>query len=282
LDNNVAEAAHAIAIVGDVHGHLGKLTRLLRAELLIDDDHAWAGDDTVLWFTGDYCDRGPDGVGVIDLIMRLQVEARATGGKVGALLGNHEAVLLAAKRFGDQTANEFDGYSFRDIWLMNGGNPRDIDSLTSGQLSWLRSLPAMALEQDRLLMHPDSLIYKRMGKTIADVNRAVARILESDDVTAWDRFLREAAQRRSFLDSKPLGGALARNMLRRFGGRQIVHGHTPIPYLTGIDASRIVGPLIYSNGRCVNVDGGMYLGGTGFVYRLPPRDQVPPIESRGL
>ena len=64
-------------------------------------------------------------------------------------------------------------------------------------------------------MHPDSLLYKRMGKTIVNVNRAVARILDSDDITAWDRFLREAAQRRSFLDTQPLGAALARNMLRR-------------------------------------------------------------------
>ncbi len=28
-------------------------------------------------------------------------------------------------------------------------------------------------------------------------------------------------------------------------------------------------PFIYANGLCVNVDGGMYLGGPGFVYRLP-------------
>ncbi len=274
------EVPRKVAIVGDIHGHLGKLTRLLRAERLLDNSLAWAGKDTALWFTGDFCDRGPDGAGVIDLVMRLQREARAAGGAVSALLGNHEAGLLAVHRFGDQVANDFEGYSFRDLWLLNGGNKYDLEMLTNQHVDWLRSLPAMAIVEDRLLMHPDSLLYKRMGKTIADVNRAVGRILESDDLTAWDRFLREAAQRRSFLDSQSLGAALARNMLRRFGGRQIVHGHTPIAYLTGVDPSRIVGPLIYSNERCVNVDGGMYLGGPGFVYWLPLREQLPPLDLR--
>jgi hypothetical protein len=213
-------------------------------------------------------------------VMRLQREAAAAGGKVAALLGNHEAALLAVHRFGDHTANDYEGYSFRDLWLSNGGNPSDLDALTQRHVAWIRSLPAMSFEDDRLLMHPDSQLYKRMGKTIGDVNRAVARILDSDDITAWDRFIRDAAQRRSFIDTQPLGPALARNMLRRFGGRQIIHGHTPITYFTGVDASRIVGPLVYSNQRCVNVDGGMYMGGPGFIYRLPDHDQIPPLEGR--
>ena len=108
----MTEASRAVAIIGDIHGHLGKLTRLLRSARLIDSDLRWSGHDTVLWFTGDFCDRGPNGVGVVELVMRLQDEALAHGGKIGALLGNHEAVLLAAKRFGDQTANDFEGYSF--------------------------------------------------------------------------------------------------------------------------------------------------------------------------
>ena len=39
---------------------------------------------------------------------------------------------------------------------------------------------------------------------------------------------------------------------------------------TGQPPEDVREPLVYSRGRCVNVDGGMYLGGPGFVYQLPP------------
>lgn len=41
-----------------------------------------------------------DGIGAVDLAMRLQQEAPAAGGRVHALIGNHEPLLLAAHKFG--------------------------------------------------------------------------------------------------------------------------------------------------------------------------------------
>ncbi|HEX9439253.1 MAG TPA: serine/threonine protein phosphatase, partial [Roseiflexaceae bacterium] len=54
-----------------------------------------------------------------------------------------------------------------------------------------------------------------------------------------------------------------------FGGRQIVHGHTPISSMRRCLPEEVVEPLVYAGGLCVNVDGGMYLGGPGFVYQVP-------------
>jgi len=33
-------------------------------------------------------------------------------------------------------------------------------------------------------------------------------------------------------------------------------------------AVEVTSPLIYAQGLCVNVDGGMYLGGSGFIFEV--------------
>ena len=88
--------------IGDIHGQCDKLERLLRDHHLINSQLQWIGGETTLWFMGDYVERGPDGIGVIDIIMKLQVEAHMVGGSVDALLGNHDILLLGAHRFGIQ------------------------------------------------------------------------------------------------------------------------------------------------------------------------------------
>ena len=82
-----------IYIIGDVHGHLKKLVKLLQDAQLIDAEHSWKASTAMLWFMGDFVDRGPDGIAVLDLVMRLQTEAAAAGGSVASLLGNHEMML---------------------------------------------------------------------------------------------------------------------------------------------------------------------------------------------
>lgn len=257
------------------------MVRVLRAAQLIDADDAWVGETATLWFLGDFFDRGPDGIACIDLIMRLQQEAAAAGGSVQALLGNHEPLLLAAHRFGQQPANQR-ATMFVMNWVHNGGILRDLERLTPEHVAWLAGLPAMARVQDRLLIHADSLLYATYGNTIEAVNRAIAAILRGDDACAWDTLLLRFTQRFAFTDELPAryrdrqeddgrtGIQRARDLLRTFGGQQVIHGHTPIHYITEQPAEQITSPLVYADGLCVNVDGGMYLGGPGFLYEVPP------------
>ena len=88
----------AIYIIGDVHGQLKKLVKLLQYEQLIDDECSWKAGTARLWFMGDFVDRGPDGIAVLDLVMRLQSEAAAAGGCVASLQGNHEMLLRYSLR----------------------------------------------------------------------------------------------------------------------------------------------------------------------------------------
>jgi hypothetical protein len=83
-----------IVAVGDVHGDLAQFTGVLRAAGVIDRDTNWSGGKTHLVQTGDLLDRGPDSRKLIELLMKLEKQARHAGGEVHCLIGNHEAMNL--------------------------------------------------------------------------------------------------------------------------------------------------------------------------------------------
>lgn len=250
----------SVYVIGDIHGHLNRLVDLLTSAKLIDTQQRWIGENAQLWFMGDFFDRGPNGMGVVDLIMRLQLQAMRAGGDVRALLGNHEILFLGAYKFPKEK-------KWVQNWKRNGGQPSDIAQATPWQIEWLNSLPAMALVKNRLLIHADTLAYLEYGRSIDEVNRAFWQVMRDDDLDDWNDLLDGLSERSAFAPEH--GDALTNvvEYLKTFGGRQIVHGHTPIQYVTEFPTPRA--PLIYMNNMCVDVDGGIYLGGTGFVYSLP-------------
>jgi hypothetical protein len=87
------EAPRLVAI-GDIHGSLDGFTAILKAAGLTGEDGSWSGGRTTLVQTGDYMDRGPGVRPVMDRLMALESEAKATGGRVITLLGNHEVMNL--------------------------------------------------------------------------------------------------------------------------------------------------------------------------------------------
>jgi hypothetical protein len=253
-------------VIGDIHGFPDVLRDLLRAAGLAGRDDAWTGADSTLWLVGDLVDHGHHGVEVIDLVMRLQRAAATAGGHVECLIGNHDALILAAKRFGAAPSSG-EGGSFLAEWRDDGGEPRDLARLTDEQIAWLEQRPAMARVGNALLIHADALLYERYGGSVDAVNRAVAALLHRDDPARWDRFLEAFGEHHAFLDPER-GETRARAFLRDFGGTRIVHGHSPISKIAGEPAAEVRGPLVYANGLCVDVDGGIYLGGPGFLYYL--------------
>ncbi len=256
-----------IYVVGDVHGQLKRLEKLLEEVHLIDHKHHWCGGQSTLWFMGDFVDRGPDGIAVVDLVMRLQKEATAAGGMVASVLGNHEMLLLAAYRFGRRSTGL--GSNFISRWKMNGGNRKDLASLTQTHLEWLAQLPPMAFVEDHLLLHADATFYIKYGRTIDEVNATFSKLLHRSDALAWEELLEEFARRGAFYHALE-GEDIARRFLNIFGGRRIIHGHTPISAVLGEQPKKVTAPWVYANGLCVNVDGGIFLGGPGFVHRLSP------------
>jgi hypothetical protein len=79
-----------VVAIGDLHGDLKSTREVLRVAGLIDASDRWVGGDSVLVQTGDVFDRGDDEVEIFELLERLTEEARAAGGRVVLLHGNHE------------------------------------------------------------------------------------------------------------------------------------------------------------------------------------------------
>jgi hypothetical protein len=82
--------AERIVAIGDLHGDLPATRTALRLAGAIDEHDRWTGGTTVLVQTGDQLDRGDDELEVLDLLDALTVQARAAGGAVHVLNGNHE------------------------------------------------------------------------------------------------------------------------------------------------------------------------------------------------
>ncbi|MFC9506541.1 metallophosphoesterase [Streptomyces sp. NPDC057002] len=264
-------------VVGDVHGYLDQLVAALQEKGLLDAEGNWCAGTARLWFLGDFTDRGPDGIGVIDLVMRLSAEAAAAGGYCKALMGNHELLLLGAKRFGDTPVNSGAGTAtFQAAWLLNGGQKTDMDRLQDHHLQWMARLDAVEEVDGHLLVHSDTTAYLDYGRSIEEVNDTVRETITRNDADeVWDLF-RKFTKRFSFRDE---GGADAvRSLLDTYGGTRIVHGHSPIPYLLGEVGSEededsgdpvIEGPHVYADGLAIAMDGGVTMAGKLLVQQLP-------------
>ena len=85
-----------VVAIGDIHGAAAQFRALLMIVGLTDSSQQWTGGRTTLVQTGDFMDRGPGVKAVLDLLMRLETEASAAGGRVVVLLGNHETMNLMA------------------------------------------------------------------------------------------------------------------------------------------------------------------------------------------
>ena len=89
IPHRIAMPKRLVAI-GDLHGDLAAARAALRTAGAIDERDRWIGGALVVVQTGDVLDRGDDEQAILDLLARLEGEARAAGGALIMLLGNHE------------------------------------------------------------------------------------------------------------------------------------------------------------------------------------------------
>ncbi|MDI1434703.1 shewanella-like protein phosphatase [Polyangium sorediatum] len=106
----IAAPARIVAI-GDVHGDLAATRTALRTAGAIDEKDHWIGKDLMVVQTGDEIDRGDADREIVDLFERLADEAKAAGGAVIAMNGNHEVmnVQLDLRYVTDGSFKDFEG-----------------------------------------------------------------------------------------------------------------------------------------------------------------------------
>ena len=207
-----------VLVVGDVHGDLERLFEALKP---------YPPDEVRTIFLGDLVDGGPFGVGALRYARdRPNTEV---------LIGNHEALMLAALHDADQ----------RHRWLNTGGEAHDLAELRKDEplQAWLRARPAMIeLGDGTLVQHADNDGYWDLAGSGSpeSINEVVKEMLAipGKEQEIWDAL-------------SPLGmfarmpGRLDR-WLERTGAGRVVHGHTPH------NGHR---PEVYAGGRAINFDG---------------------------
>ncbi|EID54914.1 metallophosphoesterase [Saccharomonospora xinjiangensis] len=269
---------HPTFVVGDVHGCRDELADALCDAGLVDDGGNWIGADAHLWFLGDFVDRGPDGVGVIDLVRSLQRQAPSSDGFVNSLLGNHEILLLGMHRFGDAPVPGGAGRCFARSWAVNGGQLADQDALTGEHIEWLCSRPVVAVAAEHLLVHSDTLDYLDWGDTVEEINTAVGEVLAGHDLAQWWDLWRRMTSRFAFRG--PDGAEAAEELLTRLGGQRVVHGHSVIADQVGVHPVELEAPHLYAGGKALGIDAGLFAGGPCLVVELPYTPAEPATDRR--
>ncbi len=87
-------ASLRVVSIGDIHGDADSFAEILQKIGLTDASRRWIGGSTIMVQTGDVMDRGPQVRAALDLLMALEQQASASGGRVIPLLGNHETMNL--------------------------------------------------------------------------------------------------------------------------------------------------------------------------------------------
>ena len=212
----VSEAAGPrIVAIGDIHGAFDPYAEILQVAGLVDAKLRWTGGTTIYVQTGDVFDRGPKVRETLDLLIRLEDEAKRTGGRVEFLLGNHEAMNLlhefrdgsaaAYAEFADARSEArrqraFDDYAritkrratpgealpARDAWMAAhpAGFLEYVEALgPRGKYGrWLRAHKIVTTEGRTAFMHAG--VSMEMTGTFDDINRTAAR-----EIAEWDATL---------------------------------------------------------------------------------------------
>lgn len=196
-------------IVGDVHGELDALLRLLH-RLGCDPDALRASRPVV--FVGDLVDRGPDSPGVVDVVRRL-----VGAGLAHCVAGNHElSVLLDLEKEGNGWARgdasdhyqQLDASGVRDVpFPSRVATPAE----AAAARSFFATLP-LALERSDLRVvhacwHAPAISTLPATAAVAELSREwsrrIAAHLESAGLLARERGERAAFAQLKRLDARP-------------------------------------------------------------------------------
>ena len=84
-----------LVVLSDIEGNFAAFRKLLQANKVIDEDFNWKFGDGHLVLIGDFFDRGQQVTEVLWFIYYLEEKAKAAGGYIHFILGNHEIMNLS-------------------------------------------------------------------------------------------------------------------------------------------------------------------------------------------
>jgi hypothetical protein len=234
-------------VMADTHGEYAIAVELLRKQKVIDSKLKWSFGKGRLAVLGDIFDRGPNQTEILWLLYSLEAQAKAAGGAVYVMLGNHESMALG----GDERYLSPKYLKVRDVLKVPSyASLWSQDSLL-GQ--WLRTKAAVMKIGDYVCLHGGlSAEVVQRGLTLAQLNNSVRSSLGdrqpdgfvmSPNGPLWYRgYFPEAA--------REAGSAVATSddierILGFYEAKAIFVGHTIVSTVTALYDGRVVAVQVY-------------------------------------
>src|SRR5262245_14323831 len=201
-----------VVAIGDVHGAGDAFASILQRAGVVDAERKWSGGNAIFVQTGDLLDRGQDARAVLDLMMALESQASAAGGKVQALLGNHEVMTMLGEtrdaapevfqKFAGADADTRREEAYQAAVKLSVGKPPDktewLAAHPAGYVEyreafaasgtygkWLRSKPTIAEIGGTVFMHA-GINSEFTTDSLDNINKRVRRELnEFDEGFRW-------------------------------------------------------------------------------------------------
>lgn len=216
-------------VLSDIEGEFDALRDLLLANGVMSNKYEWTFGKGHLVICGDLFDRGKDVPATLWLLYKLEEAAKAKGGYVHTILGNHDIMNLAGNlKYVDPKylkGAEMQGFKYTDFY-----------SAATELGRWLRSKNLVEKIGDNLCLHGGvSPGINALGLGVTEINKisrpyigwenlkntvsdsTVLKIFNSTDGLFWYRgYFREPA-----VDEKVINQTLAIHQVKR-----IIVGHT--------------------------------------------------------
>jgi serine/threonine protein phosphatase 1 len=229
---NFAEGRVGYAI-GDIHGRADLLVRMFDLLEARAESEKREGGEPILVFLGDYIDRGPASLAVLDLLL----EGRPRGYERRYLKGNHEAAMLS---FLDEPLTN-------RAWVVHGG----AETLVS---YGIKPPPSIGSD-DQLWLDVAEQLKSRLPQAHMDFIQSLERFVVLGDYAFVHAGVDAARSLEDQTDNDLLWIRERFLSSRKRFTHRVVHGHTPTAQP-------------YADHRRIGVDTGAYASGTLSAVRL--------------
>jgi hypothetical protein len=271
-------------VMADTHGEYAIAVELLRNQKIIDANLKWAFGKGRLAVLGDIFDRGPNHTEIFWLLYSLEAQAKAAGGAVHVMLGNHESMVLG----GDErylspkylkVPDALRARSYASLW--------GADSLL-GQ--WLRTKAAVMKIGDFICLHgglSGEVVEREL--TLGQLNSSVRSSLgdrQPDGFVMgpngplWYRgYFPEAARQAGSTVATPDD---IDHILRFYKAKAIFVGHTMVSTVTPLFDGRVIAVQVYPHRDQATAKPEMQglLVKEGAFYRARIDGQTEPLNPR--
>ncbi len=265
-ENTEYPKVEKLIAISDIEGNFEAFRRFLLSQKVIDDKYNWTFGKGHLVCVGDFFDRGAHVTECLWLIYDLEEKAKAAGGYVHFILGNHEIMNMS---------NDYRYVSPKymrnaDLFQEPYGNWYK-SSTELGR--WLGTKNVVEKIGDMIFVHgglaPD---LNRLDKSLIDINNAMRPFyfIQDDVFRLGDeelQFLFDAngpLWNRSYVMAN-IPESDVEESLRKFGGKRIIVGHTLVNHAKMLYGGKVIAidtrhvdpnstALLFDGGKLYRID----------------------------